>query len=315
MSGPTAPGRYVVAGAAGFIGFHLCRQLLAEGHAVVGIDNLATGSQRNVDDLLEVRGFTFFPADVCDPLAVEGPVTAVINLASPASPKDYARLPLETLLVGSAGVRSTLELARANDADYLLASTSEVYGEPLEHPQRETYWGNVNPVGPRSVYDESKRFAEATAAAYERVHGVRVHIARIFNTYGPRMRPYDGRVVSTLIVQALAGEPLTIYGDGTQTRSFCYVEDEVRGLLALVRSACRGPVNIGNPEERTVAELAQLVIALTGSSSPIVHEPLPVDDPTRRRPDISVARAQLGWAPEVPLEEGLRRTAAWFAHG
>jgi dTDP-glucose 4,6-dehydratase len=246
---------------------------------------------------------------------VSGPIDAVMHFASPASPVDYLEHPIKTLKVGSLGTHKTLGLAKDKGARYMLASTSEVYGDPQVHPQTEDYWGHVNPVGPRGVYDEAKRFAEAMTMAYQRSHGVDTRIVRIFNTYGPRMRPHDGRVVSNFLVQALAGKPLTVYGDGTQTRSFCYVEDEVRGLLALLDSDQMGPVNIGNPDEFTVLELARLVIEVTSSSSEIVHEPLPVDDPTQRRPDISLARDALGWEPRIPLEEGLRRTAEWFGRG
>ncbi|HTT85746.1 MAG TPA: NAD-dependent epimerase/dehydratase family protein, partial [Acidimicrobiales bacterium] len=245
----------------------------------------------------------------------EGPVDAVMHLASPASPPDYLARPLETLAVGSEGTRRALELAAGHGARFVLASTSEVYGDPAEHPQPESYWGNVNPVGPRSVYDEAKRFAEALTMAFHRARGLDVGIVRIFNTYGPRLRPGDGRVVSNFLVQAIEGRPLTVYGDGSQTRSLCYVEDEVAGLMALLDSTLTGPVNIGNPAELTVLELARAVLDLTGSSSPIVHEPLPTDDPTRRRPDISLARRELGWEPVVPLEEGLRRTATFFTTG
>jgi dTDP-glucose 4,6-dehydratase len=248
-------------------------------------------------------------------LAVDGPLAAVCHLASAASPPDYLARPLETLLVGSEGTRLTLELARAKGARYLLTSTSEVYGDPLVHPQPETYWGNVNPVGPRSVYDEAKRFSEALATAHRRVHGTDVKIARIFNSYGPRLRPGDGRVVSNFIVQALAGKPLTVYGDGSQTRSFCYVDDQIAGLCALLDSGWDGgPVNIGNPDEHTVLELAKLVIEMTGSGSQIIFEPLPQDDPVRRRPDITLAGRILGWRPTVSLREGLARTVEWFRH-
>src|SRR4051812_48418038 len=309
----SAPGgRYVVAGAAGFIGFHLCQQLLAEGHAVVGIDNLCTGSRRNVDDLLTSGRFTFVEADVCSALTVDGPVTAVLNLASPASPKDYARLSLETLLVGSEGARNTLELARAKDADYLLASTSEVYGEPLEHPQRETYWGNVNPIGPRSVYDESKRFAEALTSAYRRERGLDTGIVRIFNTYGPRMRANDGRAVPAFMSQAITRDPLTVAGDGSQTRSLCFVTDTVEGLLAMAATHQPGPVNLGSSDEVTMLSLAERIRDLAGSDSSVQTIDLPVDDPKRRRPDTSLARDLLGWRPLVGLDEGLSRTLEWF---
>ena len=305
-------GRVVVTGGAGFVGSHLCRELLARGDAVVAVDNLVTGSLDNVADLAG-PDFAFVEADVSAGVDVDGSVDAVLHLASPASPVDFARIPIEILKVGSLGTLNTLDLARAKGARYFLASTSEVYGDPLVHPQPESYWGNVNPVGPRSVYDEAKRFAEATAMAYHRHHGVDVRIVRIFNTYGPYMRPDDGRVVSNFIVQALAGAPLTVHGDGTQTRSFCYVDDEVRGLLALLDSDHVGPVNVGNPTEFTVLELAETVLEVTGSPSELRFDPRPVDDPAQRRPDLTLAGRLLGWAPEVDLAEGVARTAKWFA--
>lgn len=299
-------------GGAGFLGSHLCRRLLDEGMDVVCVDNLSTGRLDNVAPLRARPGFSLLVADVAVHLPADGPFAVVVHLASAASPPEYLRRPIETLRVGSEGTRRALELADRHGARFLLASTSEVYGDPLRHPQRETDWGNVNPVGPRSVYDEAKRYAEALTMAYRRDRGTDSAIARIFNTYGPRMRPDDGRVVSNFVVSALRGEPLAVYGDGSQTRSFCYVDDEVEGLLALLDSPLGGPLNIGNPSERTVAELAELVLELTGSSSPIEHRPLPVDDPTRRCPDITSASEQLGWHPQVTLEEGLRRTVAWF---
>ena len=304
--------RVVVTGAAGFLGSHVCELLTDRGDEVVGLDNLSTGSPANVRHLEDRPGFTFTRCDVCDPVDVAGAVDAVMHLASPASPKDYLALPVETLKVGSIGTLHTLDLARAKGARYFLASTSEVYGDPEVDPQPETYWGHVNPNGPRSVYDEAKRFAEATTMAYHRTFGLDVRISRTFNTYGPRMRPADGRVVSNLLVQAQAGEPLTVYGDGSQTRSFCYVDDQVRGMVALLDSTYVGPVNIGNPDEFTVLQLAEVVLEVTGSTSPIVFEPLPVDDPTQRRPDVSLAAAVLGWRAEVGLREGLERMAAWF---
>ena len=307
--------RVVVTGGAGFIGSHLCRALLARGDSVVAVDNLVTGSLDNVADLSGRPDFAFVAADVSAGVDVDGPVDAVLHFASPASPVEFDRIPVEILRVGSRGTENTLELARAKGARYLLASTSEVYGDPLVHPQPETYWGNVNPVGPRAVYDEAKRFAEAMTMAYHRHHGVDVRLVRIFNTYGPGMRPDDGRVVSNFIVQALAGKPLTVHGDGTQTRSFCYVDDEVRGLLALLDSDHVGPVNIGNPAEFTVRELAEKVLRLTGSASELQFDPRPVDDPAQRRPDLTLARSLLGWEPEVTLDEGLGRTARWFARG
>jgi dTDP-glucose 4,6-dehydratase len=304
--------RVVVAGGAGFVGSHLCDALLARGDEVVALDNLCTGSAANLARARATRGFTFLERDVAVDGDVDGPVDAVLNLASPASPPAYLAMPLETLAVGSEGTRRMLELAERHGARFVHASTSEVYGDPLEHPQRESYWGNVNPIGPRSVYDESKRFAEALTMAHHRARGADVGIARIFNTYGPRLAPGDGRVVSNLIVQALTGEPLTIYGDGTQTRSPCYVDDLVAGLLALLASDATGPVNLGNPDELTVLELAERVLAATGSSSPIVHQPLPVDDPARRRPDVTLARELLGWSPVTGLDDGLARTVEHF---
>lgn len=308
-----ARGRVVVTGGAGFLGSHLCDALLTRGDEVVAVDNLITGSLDNLEHLFGQDGFTFVRQDVSNHLWVPGEVDAVLHFASPASPRDYLEKPIQTLKVGSLGTHNTLGLAKDKGARYLLASTSEVYGDPQEHPQRESYWGHVNPVGPRGVYDEAKRFAEAMTMAYHRYHGVDVRIVRIFNTYGPRMRPHDGRVISTLLSQALEGKQLTIYGDGSQTRSFCFVEDEVRGLLALLDGDEVGPVNIGNPNEFTIRELADIILEVTGSSSEIVHEPLPVDDPVRRRPDISLAISALGWEPRIALREGLRRTAAWLS--
>ncbi len=305
--------RVVVTGGAGFLGSHLCRALLARGDSVVAVDNLVTGSLDNLDGISGRPDFTFVHSDVSNYLHVPGPVDAILHFASPASPVDFDRIPIQILKVGSLGTHNTLGLAKEKGARYLLASTSEVYGDPLVHPQPETYWGNVNPIGPRGVYDEAKRFAEAITMAYHRHHGVDVRIVRIFNTYGPRMRPDDGRVVSNFIVQALAGTPITIHGDGKQTRSFCYVDDEVRGLLALLDSDHVGPVNIGNPKEFTVLELAEKVLALTGSASELRFDPRPVDDPAQRRPDLTLARSILGWEPEVGLDEGLARTAAWFS--
>jgi len=307
--------RIVVTGGAGFLGSHICEALVARGDEVVAIDNLLTGSVDNIAHLFGEKGFVFVDHDVTNFVHVSGRVDAVMHFASPASPVDYLEHPIKTLKVGSLGTHKTLGLAKDKGACFMLASTSEVYGDPQVHPQTEDYWGHVNPVGPRGVYDEAKRFAEAMAMAYHRSHGVDVRIIRIFNTYGPRMRPYDGRVVSNFLVQALDGKPLTVYGEGKQTRSFCYVDDEVRGILALLDSDYVGPVNIGNPNEFTVLELAQKVLEITGSTAEIVYEPLPVDDPTQRQPDISLAKRVLGWEPRVPLEEGLRKTAAWFAHG
>jgi dTDP-glucose 4,6-dehydratase len=299
---PTA----VVTGGAGFLGSHLCDALISEGHRVICVDNLETGSLQNVEHL---RGdsFAFMHHDITAHLQVEEPVDLVYHLASPASPIDYLRLPLQTLKVGSHGTHNALGLAKWKRARFLLASTSEVYGDPLIHPQPETYWGNVNPIGPRGVYDEAKRYAEALTMAYHRQQGVDTCIVRIFNTYGPRMRPHDGRAIPTFVRQALANEPLTVFGDGSQTRSFCYATDLIRGLMALAGSGEHLPVNIGNPAEYTLLELAQKVIEATGSTSEIVFEALPVDDPKVRQPDITRARQLLGWEPQVSLEDGLRR--------
>jgi dTDP-glucose 4,6-dehydratase len=305
--------RAVVTGGAGFLGSHLCRALLARGDEVVAVDNFLTGHKENVAELVGRVDFELVEHDVSASLEVAGPVDAVLHLASPASPPEYLEHPVETLEVGSAGTRNALELARAARARFLLASTSEVYGDPERHPQREDYWGHVNPVGPRSCYDEAKRYAEAIAMAYHRTHGVDVRIARIFNSYGARMQADDGRVVSNFLSQALEGRPLTVYGDGTQTRSFCYVDDQVRGLLALLGSDHLGPMNIGSPDELTMLELADLVVEVTGSSSTVAHEPLPADDPKQRRPDITLARTVLGWEPVVDLRTGLSRTAEWLA--
>jgi dTDP-glucose 4,6-dehydratase len=304
--------RAVVLGAAGFIGSHLCDRLVAEGWSVLGIDSLITGALRNVEHLARDPRFDFREADICDPLHVEGAVDAILDFASPASPIDYLKHPFETLHVGSIGVENALRLAKAKGARFVLSSTSEVYGDPLEHPQRESYWGNVNPVGPRAVYDEAKRFAEAITAAYRRYEHVETRIARIFNTYGPRMRLDDGRVVPTLVGQALRGEPLTVFGDGLQTRSFCYVDDNVEGIWRLLHSDVTDPVNIGNPHEMTILDFAQAVQREVGSRCPIVHRPLPQDDPRVRRPDISRARELLGWEPRVAFEDGLRRSVEWF---
>ena len=290
----------------------MCDRLLAEGHAVVGVDNFLTGAEENIAHLKGHSRFRFVFHDITQPLSVADPLDAVVNMASPASPKDYLEHPIETLDVGSAGTRNMLELAREKGALYLLTSTSECYGDPLAHPQVETYWGNVNPVGPRSCYDESKRFAEALTMAYHRTYGLRTSIARIFNTYGPRMKLDDGRVVPAFVYQALRGEPITIFGDGTQTRSFCYVSDLVDGLYRLLHSDERYPVNLGNPNEMTILEFAERIRRLTGSSSPIVNRPLPEDDPRQRQPDISKARQLLNWEPRVSLEGGLRLTIDHF---
>ena len=303
--------RVVITGAAGFIGSHLAETLLDRGYAVVGIDNLLTGDLANIAHLTG-RDFVFIKHDVTNYINVDGPVDFVLHWASPASPIDYLELPIQTLKVGALGTHKALGLAKAKGARFVLASTSEVYGDPLEHPQRETYWGNVNPVGPRGVYDEAKRFAEAMAVAYHRYHGVDAKIVRIFNTYGPRMRVRDGRAVPNFIGQALKGEDVTVYGDGSQTRSLCYVSDLVDGVIRLMLSGANEPVNIGNPQELTIEQIARTIIRLTGSSSRIVHRALPVDDPKVRKPDISRATAILDWRPAVTLEDGLVRTIAYF---
>jgi dTDP-glucose 4,6-dehydratase len=300
----------VVSGGAGFLGSHLCDHLLAKGLRVVCVDNLDTGSLQNVEHLRSGDEFVFVNHDVTEPLFLDEPVDYVFHLASPASPIDYLRLPLHTLKVGSYGTHHMLGLAKFKRARFLIASTSEVYGDPQVHPQPETYWGHVNPIGPRGVYDEAKRYAEALTMAYHRQQGVDTAIARIFNTYGPRMRPHDGRAIPTFIRQALENKPLTVFGDGSQTRSFCYVDDQIRGLYALATSGEHLPVNIGNPREMTLLELAEAVIRVTGSKSEIVFEALPVDDPQVRQPDITRAQQVLGWEPEVELEEGLRRLLA-----
>lgn len=304
--------RIAVSGAAGFIGSHMCDRLLAEGHQVVALDNFLTGARQNVQHLEHQAAFRFIEQDVTRPFSLEGRFDAVLHMASPASPKDYLEHPIETLEVGSIGTQHMLELARQNQARFLVTSTSECYGDPLVHPQVETYWGNVNPVGPRSCYDESKRFAEAMTMAYHRKHGVRTNIARIFNTYGPRMKLDDGRVVPAFLDQALRGEPLTIFGDGSQTRSFCYVSDLVDGLYRLMQSDERYPVNLGNPREMTIREFAEHIRKMTRAKSELVHRELPQDDPKQRRPDISKARKLLGWEPRVPLEEGLKPTVEYF---
>ena len=315
MSGLRRGDWVLVAGGAGFIGSHLCDRLLADGHRVLCVDDLSTGRRANIAHLDGVDGFAFCEADVVASDIAErvaaatdsGVFSAVLNMASPASPPAYLARPLETLAVGSTGTQNLIGIAEAHGARFLLASTSEVYGDPLEHPQRETYWGNVNPIGERSVYDEAKRFAEALTTAHQRARGLDARIVRIFNTYGPRMQPDDGRVVTNLVHQALEGRPLTIYGDGTQTRSFCFVDDEVAGIIALLESDVTGPVNIGNPDEFTVAELAELVRTAVGVDLPIEHRPLPSDDPRVRRPDITRARTLLGWEPRIPLADGLAR--------
>ena len=305
------PMRVLVTGGAGFVGSHLCDALLAEGHRVVCVDNLLTGSRRNIAHLAGEPRFEFLELDVSRPYDA-GAVDFIFHFASPASPVDYMEHGIETLHAGSLGSFHSLELAKKYGARYMLASTSECYGDPLEHPQKETYWGNVNPVGPRSVYDEAKRFAEAVTAAYRRYHKVETRILRIFNTYGPRLQLNDGRVISNFMKQALRGEPLTVYGQGAQTRSFCYVSDEVDGILRLAHSELAGPVNIGNPKEFTILQCAELVLKVTGSKSAIVHKPLPQDDPRQRRPDITQARELLGWEPKIDLETGLKLSLDYF---
>lgn len=304
--------RIVVTGAAGFLGSHLSDRLIADGHFVVGLDNLVTGDVRNLAHLAGHERFRFLKHDVTEYIYLDGPVDAILHFASPASPIDYLQIPIQTLKVGALGTHKALGLARAKKARFLLASTSEVYGDPLVHPQPESYWGNVNPVGPRGCYDEAKRFAEAMTIAYRNFHGIDTRIVRIFNTYGPRMRANDGRIVPSLIGQALRGEPLTVFGDGSQTRSFCYVSDLIEGIYRLLLSDQVDPVNVGNPSEMTVLRFAEAIRELTGTTSTIVHKPLPTDDPRQRRPDISRAKAKLGWEPKVDLREGLGRTIDWF---
>lgn len=329
--------RILITGGAGFLGSHLCDLLVGQGHAVVCMDNFITGRPENIAHLMGREKFRFVKYNVCDYLHIDGPLDAVMHFASPASPQDYLELPIATLKVGALGTHKALGLAKAKNARFLLASTSEVYGDPLVNPQPESYWGNVNPISPRGVYDEAKRFAEAITMAYHRYHGLDTRIVRIFNTFGPRMRPNDGRVVSNFIVQALQGKPLTVFGDGSQTRSFCYVDDLVRGIAALLLAESKksvaertdragflsqrsgpaaetvhDPVNLGNPRELTVMEIARLTLKLTGSSSPIQPQPLPVDDPKVRRPDIRRANSLLGWEPKVELEDGLQRTIDYF---
>ena len=303
--------RILLTGAAGFLGSHLTDRLLGEGHTVLGVDNLSTGNLANIDHLKNEERFTFEMRDICIPFD-PGRVDYVFNFASPASPPEYLRLAIETLQVGSAGTKTALEIAHKYGAGFLQASTSECYGDPLEHPQSESYWGNVNPIGLRSVYDEAKRFSEALTMAYHRYRGVNTHLVRIFNTYGPRLHPNDGRVISNFVMQALRGEPLTIYGDGQQTRSFCYVSDLIEGILRLSRSDEHLPTNIGNPTDFTILECAQLVLQITGSNSEICFEPLPQDDPTRRKPDISKAKRILGWEPQISLRDGLRLSLNYF---
>ena len=299
--------RIVVTGIAGFIGSHLADRLLNQGHIVIGLDNLLTGSADNIKHL-DHRRFTFINHDVTEHISIDGQVDFVLHWASPASPTDYLEWPIPTLKVGALGTHKALGLAKAKGATFVLASTSEVYGDPLEHPQAESYWGNVNPIGPRGVYDEAKRFAEAITVAYYRYHKVNAKIARIFNTYGPRMRIKDGRAIPTFIAQALAGENITVFGTGNQTRSFCYISDLVDGIIRLMESSSNEPVNLGNPKEMTINAIAQQIVAMTGSRSRIIHRPLPIDDPKVRQPDITRARELLGWAPHVTIDEGLRRT-------
>lgn len=312
MSVNSSPGRVVVTGGAGFIGAHLCARLLADGHRVLCLDNLHTGQLSNLRPLTGNPAFELRVCDVTEPFSVAGPVRAVAHLAALASPRAYLDHPLESLRVGAHGTVNAAELARRKGARLLLTSTSEVYGDPLRHPQHESYWGNVNPIGPRAVYDESKRFAEATAMAYHRTHRLDAGIVRIFNTFGPGMRPGDGRIIPNFVTQALAGDPLTIYGDGRQTRSLCYVDDLVDGLVRMLHSDQVGPVNLGNPQELTVTEIALMIKRLTGSSSPLEYLPALTDDPARRRPDIAAAWSLLGWRPRLPLAEGLRRTIDWL---
>lgn len=304
--------RVLITGGAGFIGSHLCERFLDDGHEVICMDNLITGSADNIAHLFPNSRFSFVPQDVTNYIYVKGPIDVILHFASPASPIDYLELPIQTLKVGSLGTHKALGLAKEKNARLLLASTSEVYGDPLVHPQKEDYWGNVNPIGPRGVYDEAKRFAEAMTMAYHRVHGVQTRIVRIFNTYGPRMRLRDGRVVPNFMSQALKGEDLTVYGDGSQTRSFCFVSDLVEGIVRLLNSNQDSPVNIGNPQELTVLEFAHRIIELTGSKSKVAFKPLPVDDPKVRQPDITLARQVLGWEPKVSLQEGLEKTIAYF---
>ncbi len=303
--------RVVITGAAGFIGSHLAEALLDRGSSVIGIDNLLTGDMANIAHLAN-RDFLFLEHDVTNYIDIDGPVDWVLHWASPASPIDYLELPIQTLKVGALGTHKALGLAKAKNARFVIASTSEVYGDPLEHPQNESYWGNVNPVGPRGVYDEAKRFAEALTMAYHRFHGIDAKIVRIFNTYGPRMRIHDGRAVPAFMCQALQNEDVTVFGNGQQTRSFCYVSDLVHGILRLAESSLNEPVNLGNPHEMTIEEIAKTIVAMTGSRSRIVYKPLPVDDPKVRQPDIARAKALLGWTPKVPLAEGLASTIAYF---
>ncbi|MEI7999263.1 MAG: UDP-glucuronic acid decarboxylase family protein [Candidatus Omnitrophota bacterium] len=304
----------LVTGGAGFIGSHLCDWFIGHGFKVIALDNLVTGSKKNIAHLAKSKNFKFIKHDISKPIRIPGKIHYVLNFASPASPIDYLNLSIQTMKVGALGTHNALGIAKAKGATFFLASTSEVYGDPLEHPQKESYWGNVNPIGPRGVYDEAKRFAEALTLAYKNVHKMDVKIIRIFNTYGPRMRLKDGRVVPNFIDQILHDRPLTIYGDGKQTRSFCYVDDLVDGITKLLFSKLTGPVNIGNPREFTIREFADLVMKTKGSKAKIVYEPLPLDDPKQRRPDIGLARKELGWEPRIPLEEGIKLTMDWFSN-
>ncbi len=302
----------LITGGAGFIGSHLAEKLVNEGHEVTVIDNLCTGNPENIASIMKRKNFRFIQHDISKPVFFDRKIDQIYHLASPASPIDYLKLPIQTLKVGALGTYITLGIAKRNDAALLLASTSEVYGDPLVHPQKETYWGNVNPIGPRGVYDEAKRYAEAIVEAYRRFHGVRTHIVRIFNTYGPRMRPYDGRVVPAFIMEALKGEPLTVFGNGGQTRSFCYVDDLVRGLILLMNSKCSGPVNLGNPHEMTILDFAHRINEIIGNKAGIKYMPLPVDDPKVRQPDIGKAKKELGWEPLVDVDQGLAKTIEYF---
>ncbi len=304
---------FLVTGGAGFIGSHLCDRLIADDHSVICIDNLITGNLKNISHLKDNSNFSFLRQDVTEYIDLDEDIDCLLHFASPASPVDYMELPIQTLKVGSLGTHKTLGLAKAKSASFLLASSSEVYGDPLVHPQKEDYRGNVNPIGPRGVYDEAKRFAEALTMAYHRVHGIKTRIARIFNTFGPRMRKNDGRVVPALITQALSGEPLTVFGDGSQTRSFCYITDLVDGIMKLISSDVSEPVNLGNPTEISIVDFGHLILSLTGSKSKILFKPLPVDDPKVRRPDITMANCELGWDPKIGLEEGLKKTIEWFS--
>ena len=305
----------VVAGGAGFLGSHLVGKLLEAGEKVICVDSLVTGNERNILEFRENENFKFVNHDITKPLELEEKIDEVYNFACPASPIDYQKIPIETLMAGSYGVKNLLDLALKNNAKFLQTSTSEVYGDPLEHPQKESYWGNVNPIGLRSCYDESKRFSEALIMAYHRVHDLDVRMSRIFNTFGPKMRANDGRVIPTFVKQALNDEPITVFGKGNQTRSFCYVDDNIGGQIALMASSYHNPVNIGNPVEVTILQLAEKIIEFCGSKSKIVHNPLPKDDPTRRKPDISLAKQQLGWEPKVNWEDGLKETIEWFKKG